>query len=284
MTVGHGWSSNYQRAVVGDAGVTDGVLTAGVNSSNLCTIQMVTRNYTYLQVAATRSLVGPDQLMTFTVLTCNDATLLLSENSTDQTNNIFEIVLGGWTNSKSVIRNATQGQALVSTSHSPLSCTATRAFYIRWDLNILRIGNLTGQSGAWTPASPFLTWNMTSTHKINYVFVASWDKPGNWTFAHSTTSDTKQCACGCKMVTSVNLSSSVLEESIRHLVGELKVQPKNTFAYSQRLNSAHDPRVSSGAIGIVGIVCMALPFGFIVCLDLVDLQRFLFQKSSRCCK
>lgn len=29
MTVGHGWSSNYQRAVVGDAGVTDGVLTAG---------------------------------------------------------------------------------------------------------------------------------------------------------------------------------------------------------------------------------------------------------------
>lgn len=149
---------------------------------NPCTIQMVTRNYTFLQVAATRSLVGPDQLMTFTVLTCNDATLLLSENSTDQTNNIFEIVLGGWTNSKSVIRNATQGSALVSTSHSPLSCTATRAFYIRWDLNILRIGNLTGQSGAWTPASPFLTWNMTSTHKINYVFVASWDKPGNWTF------------------------------------------------------------------------------------------------------
>jgi len=42
----------------------------------------------------------------------NDAHLLLQSNKNDYSNNIFEIVLGGWGNSQSVIRNRQQGSHL----------------------------------------------------------------------------------------------------------------------------------------------------------------------------
>ena len=58
--------------------------------------------------------------ITFTVRANNDAHVLLQKDRFDYTNNVVEIVIGGWSNTKSVIRNAVKGTDLVSHTVSAL--------------------------------------------------------------------------------------------------------------------------------------------------------------------
>ena len=48
------------------------------------------------------------------------------------------------------------------------------------------------------------------------------------------------------------------------------IDKKGTSAYKNRKTSAHDGRVSSSAIGWIGIVCICVPFICFLCTDVTN--------------
>ena len=77
------------------------------------------------------------------------------------------------------------------------------------------------------------------------------------------------CVCTCKIVTHI-LSGFTLEENIKQLIENTMIDKKSTSAYKNRKISAPDVRVSSRAIGWIGIVCICVPFIFIICTDVTN--------------
>ncbi len=83
--------------------------------------------------------------VTFQVKAKNDAHILLSEeHPNNMTSDYVEIVLGGWDNSKSIIRvgNMIEEQiygGMVQTSHL-LSADNFRAFWISWAHSVIQVG------------------------------------------------------------------------------------------------------------------------------------------------
>ena len=68
--------------------------------------------------------------------------------------------------------------------------------------------------------------------------------------------------CTCKIGTH-NWSGFTLEESAKRLI-------ENIVTDKNRKTSAHDGRVSSSAIGWIGIVCICVPFICIMCMDVTN--------------
>jgi len=77
------------------------------------------------------------------------------------------------------------------------------------------------------------------------------------------------CVCTCKIVTHI-LSGFTLEENVKRLIENTMVDKKGTSAYKNRKISAPDGRVSSRAIGWIGIVCICVPFICIICTDVTN--------------
>ncbi|XP_053403017.1 uncharacterized protein LOC123554866 [Mercenaria mercenaria] len=70
----------------------------------------------------------------------HDAHVLLQKNHSDVVNDIVEIVLGGWSNTRSVMRNQIFGQAL-STYYGPVLNNEYQWFWISWDGGCVQVGN-----------------------------------------------------------------------------------------------------------------------------------------------
>ena len=77
------------------------------------------------------------------------------------------------------------------------------------------------------------------------------------------------CVCTCKSITHI-LSGFSLEEDVKRLIEDTVIDKKGTSAYKNRQPSAHDGKVSSIAIGCIGIVCICVPFICIMCTDLTN--------------
>ena len=70
----------------------------------------------------------------------------------------------------------------------------------------------------------------------------------------------------CKIGTH-NWSGFTLEENAKRLIENTVIDKKGTSVYKTRKTSAHDGRVSSSAIGWIGIVCICVPFICVMCTD-----------------
>ena len=89
------------------------------------------------------------------------------------------------------------------------------------------------------------------------------------TTTQQETSMLPKCVCTCKIVT-YNLSRFTLEENIKRLIENTVIDKKGTSAYKNMKISAIDGRVSSRAIGWIGIVCICVPFICIICTDVTN--------------
>ena len=77
------------------------------------------------------------------------------------------------------------------------------------------------------------------------------------------------CVCTCKSATHI-LSGFTLEENVKRLIENTVIDNKDTSAYKNRKISAQDGRVSSRAIGWIGIVCICVPFMCIIYTDVTN--------------
>ncbi|XP_071084712.1 uncharacterized protein [Haliotis cracherodii] len=118
----------------------------------------------------------------FKVRASNDAhlALLRDDGVTDQ--NIYEVVIGGWGNTQSVIRTGMQHTNRVTVRHTPLSATQFRDFWISWENGVISVG-----AGTEVGVGRFMSWRDPSPHAVRFIAVSTgWGSTGQWQFALSS--------------------------------------------------------------------------------------------------
>ncbi|XP_052260254.1 uncharacterized protein LOC127864551 [Dreissena polymorpha] len=83
----------------------------------------------------------------------NDAHILLQNNANDFDNKVVEMVIGGWSNTKSVIRNQQQGPPLCSYEGNILSGSSFRWFWVSWSSGCVKVGK-----GSTVGGSQIMQW------------------------------------------------------------------------------------------------------------------------------
>ena len=79
--------------------------------------------------------------VSFKVRACNDAHVLFAKTQGVTTIDAYELLIGGWSNTKSVLRDRMQGEPLASVQLAGIvSCSQARWFWASWDLGKLRFG------------------------------------------------------------------------------------------------------------------------------------------------
>ena len=137
-------------------------------------------NYEYEKVM----LAPRSTFFVFDVQTCSDAHIALAENIHDVSkDHVYEIVLGGWSNTKSVIRKEMQGIAMKE-KQTPniVACNATNRFYVSWADGEIKVGKD-------DPAvPPILEWKDVDPQPVNAVFLSSWSGyVGHWRYDREET-------------------------------------------------------------------------------------------------
>ena len=113
----------------------------------------------------------------FWVKAANDVHITLRDDK--DYDDTIEIVIGGWSDSKSVLRFARQGYPHDSKRGSWLSDSEYRPFWISWNNN----GKVSVGTGTNIGLNEFLS--ASSSQAINYVGVATaWGSEGDWAFGY----------------------------------------------------------------------------------------------------
>ncbi|XP_056004596.1 C3 and PZP-like alpha-2-macroglobulin domain-containing protein 8 [Ostrea edulis] len=133
----------------------------------------ITNEYIYHYIEDLNAYIRQYNHVIFDVKACNDAHVILSEQHSD-VNNSYEIVIGGWGNTKSVIRTCKQCQPRTSFIGNPLSCDSFKSFWISWENGAIRVGR-----GHIIGHGEFMKWTDPSSHLVNYVGISTW--PGSST-------------------------------------------------------------------------------------------------------
>ncbi|KAG5674974.1 hypothetical protein PVAND_004917 [Polypedilum vanderplanki] len=116
---------------------------------------------------------GPNGVV-FRVKANNDAHLALSAIN-GEIIPMLEVFIGGWSNSKSVIRkNRTKPDVVEQETPNILNGSEFRGFWIRWDGNVINVGK-EGEAAA------FMTYENPDYFPINFVGVCTgWGASGEW--------------------------------------------------------------------------------------------------------
>lgn len=110
----------------------------------------------------------------FKVRAANDAHVALTMGP-QETEPMYEVMIGGWGNAKSVIRrNKTKPDKVEIETPNILNGGEFRGFWIRWDSGIISAG----REGE---AIPFISWSDPEPFPIHYVGVCTgWGATGTW--------------------------------------------------------------------------------------------------------
>ncbi|XP_048247355.1 uncharacterized protein LOC124145114 [Haliotis rufescens] len=115
---------------------------------------------------------------TFWVRATNDAHIALLRNKGLYENDMYEIVIGGWHNTKSVIRDRKGGPILALARHVPLSGNKHLPFWISFSGGTISVG-----AGTEVGTRQFMSWTDPTPTQIRYVGVATgWGSTGKWLF------------------------------------------------------------------------------------------------------
>ena len=113
----------------------------------------------------------------FKVKACNDAHVQLSQVMANLDTNLYEIVLGGYKNTKSDLRDGRQG-AILDQANTPniLHCDKWMIFWIRWNANSVEIG-----VGPLVGSNTLLSYQSPIPREIKMVsFATGWGTTGLW--------------------------------------------------------------------------------------------------------
>ena len=116
------------------------------------------------------------QNITFTVRACRDAHIALSKTRENVRADTYEIVIGGWGNSKAVIRRAVQGKPVSEvTIPDLLHCSEFRQFWISWYNGEIVVGQ--GSLGS----NEILRYSNSSPNEISAVAITTgFGIEGDW--------------------------------------------------------------------------------------------------------
>lgn len=117
--------------------------------------------------------------VTFEFQACTDLKVALATNPHVTSDNVYEITVGGWANTKSVIRRGLFGSEVASgMTPDVLSCTVARPFWIGWDR-----GNITVGRGYVIGGEVFLFYEDPSPYLVTSVSLTSgYNGDGNGTY------------------------------------------------------------------------------------------------------
>ncbi|XP_071104952.1 uncharacterized protein [Haliotis cracherodii] len=116
--------------------------------------------------------------LTFKVKTCGDAHVALKTLYQNSDTQMYEVVLGGWRNSKSVLRRCAQCDSLVEYSGGVVSCSQYKQFWMSWSDGTVKAGR-----GGTVGQDEILSYRDPHPHAINYFAAATgWGSPGEWIF------------------------------------------------------------------------------------------------------
>ncbi|XP_021348638.1 zonadhesin-like isoform X2 [Mizuhopecten yessoensis] len=113
-------------------------INTGVRYVSIKTEKQGKMPYTYTLLDKYGYIIGDTTSIELTVQACNDAHIALMGQS-GENGKLYEIVIGGWGNSKSVIRTQKQGQNLYTKNGRRLDCRQYRKFKISWTGGLITV-------------------------------------------------------------------------------------------------------------------------------------------------
>ena len=131
--------------------------------------------YSYTQVWVT---VMDEDHIVFRARACSDVHVGLARYPGISNVEMYEVVLGGWENTKCAIRSSIQGESEVEVQEEGVvSCTQSRSFWISWVDGAIKAGRGANVGERtilyWQPAEPM--------HLINAAGFTNWDGVnGTW--------------------------------------------------------------------------------------------------------
>ncbi|CAG2206019.1 unnamed protein product [Mytilus edulis] len=276
-------------------------------------IHYSTPNRNEYVILSTLGITLTNGFISFKVKVNSDVHFALISGTTED-DQLYEIVIGGWNNTKSVIRTAKQGRPVYSIKGTFLDDGIFKEFWISWNDDTINVGHgLEAASG-----SIFLEWtNPNGLRPIrNAGFYTAYDSTaGEWIFfkqdvtaaittqtemttyleSKITTDHTSQpptivpsCLCPCSTMgkrsnlQSQNLTKEevvvLLADKIEAIKKELSIEKKSSSKYIRKITSAPDDRKSSKSIGFVAVVVLCVPLALIVMSDILNLYLYLTRR------
>ncbi|KAJ8320807.1 hypothetical protein KUTeg_002394 [Tegillarca granosa] len=118
----------------------------------------------------------------FNVRACNDAHIgLFTTFPSMNQRQFYEIVIGGWGNTKSVIRKVKQGQPMAQKFAKFLSCTNAKPFWVSWNNGHIKVG-----TGKDVDRNTFMVWTDPNPYQVNFVAVTSgFGSDADWTILYN---------------------------------------------------------------------------------------------------
>ena len=108
------------------------------------------------------------------VRTCNDAHIALMSSTSVEVGSLYEIVIGGWSNRQSCIREQKQGPCEIKVdTENVLDCDNFAAFWIEWIPEGTGRKLLVGH-GSTLGQDMFMDYNDFSPHPLNHMAIAGW--------------------------------------------------------------------------------------------------------------
>jgi Farnesoic acid 0-methyl transferase len=162
-------------------------------------------DYTY------HTLIPKDDRLSFSVKGCNDAHIMTQTVPGSTVDKHFEIVIGGWTNTRSAIRSRRGGSELVGYEEvGIMACDEYRQFWISWRNGTLEVG----KNAVYTQS--FMLYRMSeveasNTSIIAVSFASGFGSEGDWIVYENDVTSVRLNTL--PSLTYNQLSKSILEQS-----------------------------------------------------------------------
>lgn len=123
--------------------------------------------------------ISENNFINFKIKACNDVHVALISGNTEN-DPLYEIVIGGWSNTESRIRKAKQSNDVATAKGDFLNCSEYKEFWISWDSITINIG----RGDVFDKDTIFLTWSNADGLRtiINIGVYTAFESTGEWIF------------------------------------------------------------------------------------------------------